>query len=115
MKPLWLQKHKDDGKRSEKHAKTIRERRASAISAHNLTKDYEFDRVLKAPNLWKKGVSDLQKEAHEEGDEEDEGDEVPREIRSDKLRYDKIRVHRSATGIRTGSPGSAVQYCTDPP
>jgi len=79
QKPLWLQKVKDDNKNVEQRARSNHEKRANAKVTHALSKEYDFDRTLKAPNLWKRGITDLQNEQNEdtrhEGQEEGEGDD----------------------------------------
>jgi len=78
QKPLWLQKVKDEGKNVEQRARSNKEKRANASIEHALSKEYDFDRALKAPNLWKRGVTELQSEQNESfRREEGDGDDDP--------------------------------------
>ena len=82
MRPLWLQKHKDSHKDVALRARSRVERRANAKIAFSLSKEYEFDRVLKAPNLFRKGIHDEQDKAekNEAGEAETQEDAQENEV-----------------------------------
>lgn len=118
MKPLWLQKVKDENKNVEQRARSNHEKRANAKLAHALSKEYDFDRALKAPNLWKSGLKDLQNEQNEssrhEGQEEGEGNDpgmrLERERRTTKSLTAELQLLRVPV---TSWPGRKVKSFHD--
>jgi len=118
MKPLWLQKVKDENKNVEQRARSNHEKRANAKLAHALSKEYDFDRAVKAPNLWKSGLKDLQNEQNEssrhEGQEEGEGNDpgmrLERERRTTKSLTAELQLLRVPV---TSWPGRKVKSFHD--
>ena len=107
MKPLWVQKRKDDGMEVTERALTKWEKRASAQTKFELTKEYEFDRVLKAPNLFQKGFGDEREQHEDDPAKDDDGllvGGVTRTSKSLSAVMQKLRVPASSwPGLKVNS------------